>query len=120
MPYHVEVSYNVGEDYWVTLDEFVYRGATELIRVPAGFRFDLASIPRFFTRLIGKHELGLAAPLVHDYLYRNKGYVYSGNFTRADADWIFLKIMREDGVPGWRRWLAFFAVRLFGSKAFGT
>lgn len=116
----VAVSYNVAEGYWILLEDFFYTDHNYHVRVPAGFKFDLASIPRLFWRLIAPFELSLAAPLVHDYLYRSGGYVESGNFTRADSDWIFLSIMREEKVAVWRRWLAYFAVRIFGSKAFGT
>jgi hypothetical protein len=114
----VAVSYNVAQGYWILLEDFTYTDNYYHIKVPKGFKTDLASIPRFFWRLIAPFELSLAAPLVHDYLYRHGGNVPSGNFTRSDADWFFLSIMREERVPAWRRWAAYVAVRLFGFKAF--
>ena len=120
MPKQVAVSYNVAEGYWILLEDFFYTDSNYHVRVPAGFKFDLASIPRFFWRLIAPFELSIAAPLVHDYLYRNSGYVPTGNFSRSDADWIFLQIMREEKVPAWRRWSAYFAVRIFGKFNFGA
>jgi hypothetical protein len=115
----VPVSYNVAGEYWILLEDFTYEDGNYKVTVPKGFKFDLASIPRLFWRLTAPHELGLAGPLVHDYLYRHGGYVPSGNFSRSDADWIFFNIMREARVPAWRRWIAYIAVRLFGERAFG-
>lgn len=91
------------------------------IRIPAGFEFDLASVPRPLWWLIAPFELSIAAPLIHDFLYRSAGRPPAGTvvpprtFTRAQADRLFLEIMRREHVAAWRRKLAYLAVRLFGS-----
>lgn len=109
MPYPLVTFLN--KDRW-RLEKAFSAGSVE---VPAGFEFDLASIPRPLWWLIAPFELSLAAPLVHDYLYRHGGVLPDGRrFTRADADRLFLEIMRAERVPYWRRVLAFPAVRLFG------
>lgn len=82
------------------------------IRIPAGFIFDGASVPRLFWLGISPTELGVVAPLVHDWLYRTGGQY--GALSRGDADSIFLDHMKAEGVSGWRRWAAYTAVRAFG------
>lgn len=75
------------------------------ILVPAGFVSDLASVPWFFRRLIGQRGRFNRAALIHDWLY------FTGRFDRETADKIFLKIMKEDGVCGWKRTAMYAAVR---------
>lgn len=79
------------------------------IAVPEGFMFDLASVPRAFWWLIAPFELSIVAPLIHDWLCSHgKSYGYS----RKQADEIFSTLMELEGVPRWRRRLAYRAVRL--------
>lgn len=101
-------------------------GAERSITVPAGFRCDLASIPRFLWALIAPDDLCFAA-IIHDWLFRHGGapapsYVVDGEvvdapWTQFDADRLFARIMRDGGVARWRRRAAYRAVRLFGSRA---
>lgn len=120
MPYDVYVTYDVALGLWKLLRRFVYVGGVFgkaiYIEVPEGFKFDLASIPRVFWRLIAPFELSVAAPLVHDYLYRYKGFWALGkqDLTRAECDRVFFNIMTEEGVVAWRRYFAYWAVRVFG------
>jgi hypothetical protein len=44
-----------------------------MIQIPAGFVFDLASVPRVLWWLIAPFELSIVAPLIHDWLYRVEG-----------------------------------------------
>lgn len=83
----------------------------EGVKIPAGFRFDLASIPRPLWPLVGPFELSIEAPLLHDYLYFHRGM---GQYSRSEVDRLFLKVMKQEGIWAWRRWPAFVAVRLFG------
>jgi hypothetical protein len=96
------------------------------ITIAAPFEFDLATIPRIFWPLIAPFELSIVAPLAHDFLYLNKGdppppaLVPPRTYTRADADALFRRLMRAEGIPAWRRVLAYAAVRVFGAPAWGT
>ena len=111
------------EDGWWTLEE-EYRCPVNgsLLKIPKGFRFDLASIPRLFWVVPGfaPFELSTAAPLVHDYLYRFEGHLPAGQvvpprrFTRREADMYFRLIMKNEGVGVIRRTLAWWGVRLGG------
>jgi hypothetical protein len=76
--------------------------------VPAGFVTDLASVPRVLWRLFpssGRHN---EAAVVHDWLYN------CGTCSRFLADAIFREGMIALGVPKWKAWLMFMAVRAFG------
>lgn len=86
----------------------------ETIHVPSGWITDWASVPRFFWRLfppIGRYTL---AAVVHDYLYEYRVG------TRKRADRVFLRIMEHLGVPWWKRTAMYWAVRLFGGRAWRT
>lgn len=90
------------------------------LHIPEGFRFDLSSIPRPLRVLVDRTELGVRAPLVHDFIYRYRGSVPVGtieparSFTRAEADRLFLWIMGDAGIGRVKRTLAWLGVRLFG------
>ena len=105
---------------WRLEEAYPYQDGPNLITVPEGFEFDLASIPRLFWWLIAPFELSIAAPLLHDFLYHHEGDLPPGSieppraYTRLQADRLFRDIMQTEGVPAWRRTLAFLAVRAFG------
>ena len=101
---------------------YTYHDDGTAITVPAGFEFDLSSVPRLFWSLIAPFELSIVAPLVHDFLYRHGGKPPAGidpprSYSRAEADRMFLEIMEAESVPTWRRVLAYAATRVFGGSA---
>lgn len=77
-----------------------------------GFRFDGASIPRFFWRVIGHPFTGLTLPaaLIHDALYATH------LLPRVDADQMFLQLMLTNNVQPWRAHTMHRAVRMFGKS----
>jgi len=84
--------------------------------VPSHFRTDGASIPRPVWSLIGAPwnvRYGRAA-IVHDYLYRQGGRLKEQSLTRKQADSLFFDTLIEDGVPKWRAWVMWSAVRAGG------
>jgi hypothetical protein len=113
----------VGGGRWRLEQAYDYRHGEHVVSVPAGFDFDLSSVPRLFWFLIAPFELSIAAPLLHDFLYRYGGRPPPGSVTplrtysRAEADRMFREIMQAEGVSVWRRVLAYAAVRLFGRSA---
>lgn len=117
------MTYLVREGAWRLDAPFRWEEGGTRLTVPAGWRFDLASVPRIFWTLIAPFELSLAAPLVHDFLYRTAGVPQPGTvephrtFTRAEADRIFCAIMARQGVAGWRLAAAYVAVRVAGVLA---
>ena len=101
--------------YWKLLEGFEYHVGTypsdEIIKVPAGFITDFASVPKLFHDIIkpiGKH--GKAA-VIHDYCYATAIY---GKFK---SDCIFLEAMNVLGVEPWKRRVMFNAVLFFGFYA---
>ena len=89
-------------EFWIT-DE-----PGDIISVPAGYITDLASVPRVLWVLFPPHGRYAKAAIIHDWLYDN------ALRTKREADLIFLDGMCVLGVPQWRRWLMYIAVRLFG------
>ena len=85
------------------------------VEVPAGFRSDGASVPRFFWRVVFPpgDVHALAAAFVHDFLYRT----HPVGWSRKAADEVLLDCMIEDGVYKHRAKLAYWGVRLFGGRA---
>ena len=103
--------------------ELRYTDAKERIdlTIPAGFRTDLASIPRPFRNIISKVGRHMRGAVVHDYLYRHR--LHSGDWCwlavpKKKADRIFKRIMEHDEVAGWKVWMMYNAVRFGGGWAY--
>jgi hypothetical protein len=80
------------------------------ITIKPGFRWDGASVPRFFWRIVGAPMNGKYVPaaLLHDALYAAE------LFPRAKCDAAFLEFMAQLGVAWWRRNAMWLAVRIGG------
>lgn len=109
-------------EFWRLEADYVYHDIKATLRIPAGFEFDLASVPRVLWALIAPFELSIAAPLLHDFLYRHGGAVQpwtvpAVGYTRAEADRVFAEVMALEGVFAWRRGVAYRAVRMFAGSA---
>jgi hypothetical protein len=82
-------------------------------------------VPRPFWWLIAPFELSIAAPLIHDFLYRYRGQPPAGSivpprsYDRRQSDQLFRELMRLEAVPAWRRAAAYRAVRWFGGAGWG-
>ena len=83
-------------------------------QLPPRFRTDFASVPRVVTWLIPRYGRYTKAAILHDYLCDVE--VRRETITRADADGVFRRALRELGVAFLRRWLMWAAVRLGGAK----
>lgn len=127
-----------GKEMYRTLEPYSYGwdhdGVTHRIEVPAGFLFDGASIPALARPWFGGvWSLGIAPPLIHDWLYHWKGRLPQGSHSiwvsgewcdalqrsdgkrncwpRTDADRLFGRHMRQSGVTKFRRRWGYRAVR---------
>jgi hypothetical protein len=104
--------------------DFIQKGKARVLKqvfyknitVPRGFVSDGASIPKIFWSIIGSPFVGLylRASIIHDYLYSHQNYDY----TRSQADKIFLEIMLNDGVSKTKAYTMYYIVRVFGRKYF--
>ena len=110
---------------WRLVGHFTYAVGSEhsgaYIVVPSGFETDFASVPRMFWSIIPPWGKYGKAAIVHDYLYQTLSAtsIKTGiRYTRKDADDIFLEAMGVLGVPTWKKYLMYWAVRLFGWAAF--
>lgn len=93
-----------------------------IIVVPADFACDGASIPRWLWSIVGVRLGGRirAAALVHDYAYYWNGDYEKctcGVNTRGAVDKLFRRIMRQAGMERRRVFMCYWAVRLFGWRA---
>ena len=104
------------------VDDYTYQFKDYKITVPKGFRYDRASIPRVFWVIIDKDSLSNVAPLFHDLLYRYGGKLAQNQvspykqFSREDADELFLELMTKCGVMPLRRETAYKIVRAFAKS----
>jgi Protein of unknown function (DUF1353) len=121
LPPPVITSPSIGR--WRLEVAYTYHDGATAITVPAGFEFDLSSVPRVLWPLIAPFELSIVAPLLHDFLYRYGGRPPSGSvvppksYDRAEVDRMFRTIMEAENVSVWRRVLAYAAVRVLGRGA---
>lgn len=105
-----------GDRWYEIVEPFGYKSTLLgiLIKVPAGFLTDLASVPRVAQNAIQKDEGNLEAAVIHDYLYSRLCQIPA---TREDADRCFLEAMTVAGVGPVKRGLMFHAVRWFGWRS---
>ena len=108
---------------WVVARKAVYVGSLgDRFEIPAGFLTDLASVPRIAWPLLPPFGAYVAAAILHDYLYRFAPSVAAGRWPerrlfRWEADGIFRRAMREDGVSWPVRRAMFYGVRCGGGCA---
>lgn len=123
-------NFPTGKTRWLLVENYhfhwEYQGRWYRLSIPAGFITDGASVPRILRWVAGRGRFGTLAPLVHDWMHHVSGWVAvellagggwvacdsTVRWTRRQADCLFCRIMREDGVePRWLRRGAFQAVR---------
>lgn len=100
---------------WRLLAEFDFASQVleRIVRVPAGFETDFASIPRLFWNILPPTGRYAKAAVVHDYLYRTPGEA-----TRHDADRALLEGMVALRVGWLTCGIIYGGVRLGGRRAY--
>lgn len=113
-------SQTLKRDMYVVTRGFVYdHKIGELkcsIFVPLGFLTDIASIPRAFWMFIPPEGQYGQAAVLHDYLCEYMQVIVDGkvvSITRAQVDSILNEAMLDLGVPTFKRWCIYNAVRLY-------
>ena len=98
---------------WRLLAPFSYLDPDHgLVKVPAGFLTDFASVPRWPLTFALLGQYGHAAAVLHDWLYSRR------LLGRADADRVFLNALRSSGIARWRAWLMYAGVRIGGATRY--
>lgn len=100
-----------GGNAWGLMRHLDYNGDREFFRVPLGYVTDLATVPGVLRSPTGLDPYGpyIRAAIVHDWLITDA--IPAREVTSRDADGIFRRIMREEGVDRWTRWTMWAAVR---------
>lgn len=99
---------------FAVVNRFRYLSSLGEVVVPRYFETDGASIPRCFWNILSPFGDYFKAAVVHDFLYSR----FNDEFTRDEADFIFLEAMFNVGVPWYRRHIIHAAVRAFGWTAY--
>lgn len=123
------IDYLAAEGLWLVVDDYVLDFNGYRFRIPRGFLSDLSSVPRELWSFIAPFELGIPAPLIHDWGYEHSGtYLLEVDprvpdartpFSQADVDELLRDIALADGAAQWRCTAAYDAVRQFGARDFG-
>lgn len=110
--------YHNGDDRWVTLKPYIVwsHRIQRVICVPRWFPTDLASIPSVFRSVLQVNDSHRLAGIVHDFLYCGQ-HNMKHRYTKKEADLIFLDFMLLCGVPKWKAYPMYLAVKYGGMAA---
>ena len=111
-----------GTRHWELADSWYYEINGEEYMIPAGFKFDGASIPKFLHTWLSPTGVLLMGGLVHDYaykyatLYKSDGTTM-GTIDQKKADEIFRDINIEQNGFHFLNYLSYWALRIGGFMA---
>ena len=113
----------LGVRHWEIAKDFEFELNSNKYVIPAGFKFDGASIPKFLHMFLSPVGVLLIGGLVHDYAYKYQTLLKSnkidtiGNITQKRADEIFRDINIEINGFFLMNYLAYWSLRLGGFVA---
>ena len=104
---------SINGDVLTLLEDLIVIWGDRVIRVPAGFQSDGASVPRFMWENVSPaiDPRTIRAAIIHDWIYRN----HPNGWSRRMADCLFYDFCRADGLSWWKSIKAYWGVRMFGS-----
>ena len=112
-----------GTRHWQVADDWSFTIEGEKYIIPAGFKFDGASIPKFLHTWLSPTGVLLMGGLVHDYAYKYATLLKSGQketmgtIDQKKADQIFRDINIEQNGFHFLNYLAYYALRIGGFVA---
>lgn len=98
--------------------EFLSEVTESIIRIPAGFVTDFASIPRVLWNILPPTGRYGKAAVVHDWLYQTRD-AGTHKVWRDEADAVLREGMVALKVPWWQRWMIYVGIRIGGGVAWG-
>lgn len=98
--------------------DYLSNNASVLVRVPIGFRTDLASIPPFLRPFFNRNGKSKKAAVVHDFLYSDEVDVFNRALSRKECDLVFYEALIECKVAEFKARLFYYGVRLGGFMFF--
>ena len=113
----------LGTRHWEIANDFNYELNGNKFVIPAGFKFDGASIPKFLHPFLSQVGVLLIGGLIHDYAYKYQTLLKSnrkdtlGVITQKEADIIFRDINIEINGFFLMNYLAYWSLRLGGFMA---
>ena len=115
----------LGVRHWELAEDFNYTLNDKDYVIPAGFKFDGASIPKFLHTWLSPTGVLLMGGLVHDYAYKyatlkKKGKGTWGKMNQKEADVIFRDINIEQNGFHFLNYLAYWALRVGGFMAWNS
>ena len=125
----------IDDERWIVCEPLIYDSAlVGRIVVPQGYVTDLDSTPRYLPMAYAVLKgTGKPAACVHDLLYQvhradpyTIGLVGGGWYerevpvSRKVADAVYAEALDALGVPGWKAWLLYRAVRLGGASSYAS
>lgn len=93
---------------WILIAPLKWARSGVKLTVPAGFITDLASLPRLVRPVLDRNGLSRRPAVLHDWLYCSK------QGSRADADRLFRKALKAEGMGRLARWSMYIGVRAGG------
>jgi hypothetical protein len=111
-----------GTRHWELANSWYYKIGDEEYMIPAGFKFDGASIPKFLHTWLSPTGVLLMGGLVHDYAYKYATLLKTdgttmGTINQKKADEIFRDINIEQNGFHFLNYLAYWALRIGGFVA---
>src|SRR5210317_2228571 len=112
-----------GVRHWEIAKDFHYSLNNKDFVIPAGFKFDGASVPKFLAQFLSPVGVLLIGGLVHDYAYKYETLLMKnkkdtmGVITQKKADEIFRDINIEVNGFFLMNYLAYWSLRLGGFMA---
>jgi uncharacterized membrane protein len=113
----------LGTRHWEIAKDFEYEINKQKFVIPAGFKFDGASIPKFLHTFLSPVGVLLLGGLVHDYAYKYETLLCEnkkdtiGIISQKKADEIFRDINIEINGFYFMNYLAYWSLRLGGFMA---
>jgi hypothetical protein len=106
-------TYEKGTVFWTLLSDLIYiTDEKDIITVPAGFKTDLASIPRPLWALLPPFWKYSKASVIHDYLLAQNKLI-EDKLTVDRINMIFKQGMKDLGVNKYQIAVIYFAVQLW-------